>query len=63
MAKEYFLSHNIPFEEIDVSYDKATIKEFIAKTGQTAVPVIEVDGKFIFGFDKKEINDIFNITT
>lgn len=57
MAKEYLTSKNIPFTEIDVSADHAKAEEMIAKTGQFGVPVIDVDGKFIVGFDKRKLDE------
>lgn len=56
LAKEYFKSINQPYTEYDVSVDHAKAQEMIAKTGQFGVPVIEVDGKVVIGFDKPRID-------
>jgi len=55
------MEHGIQFEDIDVSIDKAVIKEFIAKTGQTGVPVLEIGKMLIFGFDKEKIKAALGI--
>ncbi len=55
-AKDYLNSKNIEFEEIDVSKDKGKLKEMIEKSGQMGVPVIEINGNIIVGFNKKEID-------
>ncbi|MFO7928824.1 MAG: glutaredoxin domain-containing protein [Candidatus Humimicrobiaceae bacterium] len=55
-AKDYLNSKNIEFEEIDVSKDKHRLKEMIEKSGQMGVPVIEINGNIIVGFNKKEID-------
>ncbi|MFA5104691.1 MAG: glutaredoxin family protein [Candidatus Margulisiibacteriota bacterium] len=60
-AKGFLMEHGIQFEDIDVSIDKAVIKEFIAKTGQTGVPVLEIGKMLIFGFDKEKIKAALGI--
>ena len=57
MAKEYLASKGIPFTNIDVSTDVAKQQEMITKTGQYGVPVIDVGGKIIIGFDKKKLDE------
>lgn len=52
MAKEYLKENNVPFKEIDVAADHKAAEEMIHKSGQMGVPVIEIDGKIIVGFDK-----------
>ena len=55
MAKDYFKSKNIKFQEVNVEEDQAAAEEMVEKSGQMVVPVIEIDGKIIVGFDKKAI--------
>jgi glutaredoxin len=57
MAKEYLASKKIPFTDIDVSVNQEKQQEMIKKTGQFGVPVIEVDGKIILGFDKQKLDE------
>jgi glutaredoxin-like YruB-family protein len=59
--KEYLKDKNISFENIDVSQDQDALNEMVEKTGQMGVPVIDIDGKIIIGFDKEEINKLLNI--
>lgn len=54
-AKAFFEEHGVDYEEIDVSQDVQKAQELIEKTGQTGVPVIEIDGEVIIGFDKRRI--------
>jgi len=60
-AKEFLSQNNISFEDIDVSTDRSAAKDFIAKTGQTGVPVIEIGKDLIFGFDKERISTALSI--
>jgi len=58
MAKEYFKSKDLEYSEYDVSTDTDKQKEMIEKTGQFGVPVIDIDGKFVVGFDKAKIDQM-----
>lgn len=60
MAKEYLKEKNIEFEDIDVSGNREKAREMIKKSGQMGVPVIEVDGKIIVGFDKEALDEALN---
>jgi glutaredoxin-like YruB-family protein len=55
-AKEYFEEKGVEFEDIDVSSDQKAADEMIEKSGQMGVPVIEIDGQIIIGFDQAAIN-------
>jgi len=55
MLKEFLLQNDIQFEELNVGENREYFQEMFEKTGQLGVPVIEIKGKIIVGFDKKEI--------
>ena len=61
MAKEFFKENNIDYEEKDVLVDQKAAEEMIHKSGQIGVPVIDVDGQIVIGFDKKTLSEILNI--
>ncbi len=54
-AKEYFREHGIRFTEHDVSRDQRRADEMVRKSGQSGVPVIDVNGRVIVGFNQPEI--------
>jgi glutaredoxin-like YruB-family protein len=54
-VKEFLKEHKIEFKYIDVSQDRKAAKEMIEKSGQMGVPVIDIDGKIIIGFDQEAI--------
>lgn len=56
-AKEFFKSKNIEFTDIDVGANQKAAQEMINKSGQMGVPVIDIDGKIIVGFDKETIEE------
>jgi glutaredoxin 3 len=55
VAKDYFRSNHVPFTEYDVSADQRRAEEMVRKSGQMGVPVIDVYGKVIVGFNRPEI--------
>lgn len=59
--KEFLRENKIAFEEIDVSKDEKAAQEMIERTGQMGVPVTEIDGEFVVGFDKEKISKLLNI--
>ena len=59
--KEFLKEHNIEFEDIDVSQNQEAAREMVEKTGQMGVPVLEVDGEFVVGFNRERITKLLNI--
>ena len=62
LTKEYLNSKNITFKNMDVTANQEAAAEMIQKSGQMGVPVIDIDGKIIIGFDKKKINKVLGIS-
>jgi glutaredoxin-like YruB-family protein len=54
-AKQFLKENNIIFEDIDVSVDQEAASEIIKKSGQMGVPVLDIEGEVIIGFDKEKI--------
>jgi glutaredoxin 3 len=61
MAKKFLKDNNIEFEDIDVSRDIKSAREMVEKTGQMGVPVIEIDGEFVIGFNREKIKQLLNL--
>lgn len=61
LEKDFLKEHNIKFEDIDVSADRKVANEMIKKSGQMSVPVTEIDGEIIIGFDKEKLKKILGI--
>lgn len=59
--KNFFNEHNIKYETIDVSKDHEALHEMMEKTGQMGVPVIDIDGEIIVGFDREKIVSLLKI--
>jgi len=60
--KGFLKEHNIEFEDIDVSQNMEAQKEMIDKSGQYGVPVIDIDGEIIVGFNQDRIKQLLKLT-
>ena len=61
MAKDFFVSKGIVFEDFNVSTNLEKRKEMMDKSGQMGVPVIMIDDKLIVGFNKPKIIELLGI--
>jgi glutaredoxin-like YruB-family protein len=60
-VKQYLRERQVPFREIDVSRSASAARDLVRKTGQTGVPVVEIDGKPIVGFDRGKIDKLLGL--
>jgi len=56
MAKKYLRERGIKFKDVDVSRDMAAARDMVRRSGQQGVPVIDIGGKIIIGFDRQKID-------
>ncbi|MFA5755411.1 MAG: glutaredoxin domain-containing protein [Candidatus Paceibacterota bacterium] len=59
--KRFLQEKNVEFEEVDVSANEVAMEEMINETKQTTIPVLDIDGEFVVGFDRKKICELLNI--
>lgn len=60
-AKSYLRERRVPFREVDVSRDAAAARDLVRRTGQMGVPVIEIDGRPVVGFDRPQIDRLLGL--
>ncbi len=60
-TKEFLKQNNIKYKEIDVGKDEKAAKEMVKKSGQMGVPVTEIDGKVIPGFDEQKLKEALKL--
>jgi len=60
-VKSYLTEKGVSYEEKDVSRDREAAMEMIKKTNQMGVPVLDIGGAMIVGFDKERINYFLGI--
>ena len=58
MVKQFLSQKGIPFVEKDVSADRAAAMYMVQRTGQQGVPVTEIDGQFVVGFDRPRLEQL-----
>jgi glutaredoxin len=61
MAKSYFREKGIKFTDIDVSRDQAAARDMMRRSGQMGVPVIDIGGKIVVGFNRPQVNALLGI--
>ena len=62
MTKEFFKEHSVQYTEKDVASDTAARDEMVQKSGQMGVPVIDIDGELVVGFDKERLSELLKIS-
>jgi len=60
-VKQFLKENNISFEDIDVTQDHQQAEIMIEKSGQMGVPVLDIDGDIIVGFDKEKIKTVLGL--
>jgi glutaredoxin 3 len=60
-AKQFLEDNNIEFESIDISTNPEKAQEMVQKTGQMGVPVLDIEGEIIIGFDKDKITQALGL--
>lgn len=59
--KEYFTEKSIAFQEVDVAADEKELEKMVAISGQMGVPVVDLDGEVVIGFDREKIDEILKL--
>jgi glutaredoxin-like YruB-family protein len=61
MAKDFLKKNGVAYKDVDVGSDQQAAREMVVKSGQMGVPVLDIDGKIIVGFDKSSIAEALGI--
>jgi glutaredoxin-like YruB-family protein len=59
--KSYLKENRIEFQDINVASDPKMAQEMIEKSRQMSVPVIDIDGTILAGFDKKKVKEALKL--
>jgi glutaredoxin-like YruB-family protein len=59
--KNFLKENGVNYQDINVASDTKAAQEMIEKSGQMSVPVLEVDGKMLAGFDKKKVKEALKL--
>ncbi|HPM42854.1 MAG TPA: glutaredoxin domain-containing protein [Candidatus Omnitrophota bacterium] len=60
-AKQFLKDNKIEFTDYDVGSDQKKAQEMMKKTNQMGVPVIDIEGQIIIGFDREKIKQVLGI--
>ncbi|MDD3693900.1 MAG: glutaredoxin family protein [Candidatus Pacebacteria bacterium] len=61
MAKDFFQENNITYTDYNVAEDADKRAEMVEKTGQMGVPVIEINGDLVVGFNEGKLRDLLEL--
>lgn len=61
LAKDFFKENDVSFEDYDVATNAEKRNEMIQKSGQLGVPVIDVDGTVIVGFNEPKLRELLEL--
>ncbi len=60
-TKEFLKANKVAFTNVDVGTNKAAAQEMVKKSGQMGVPVIDIDGKILVGFDEGKLKSALKL--
>jgi glutaredoxin 3 len=60
--KDYLKEKGFAYSDINVAADQTKMIEAVVKSGQKGVPVIDIEGKIIVGFDQEAVDEALGIT-
>jgi glutaredoxin-like YruB-family protein len=61
LLKQFLTEKGVKFEAVDISQDEATQNYILQKTGRLTVPVTEIDGEIVVGFEREQIAKLLNL--
>lgn len=60
-VKEFLKANKISFKDVDVASDQDAARDMVAKSGQMGVPVTEIDGEFVVGYDEEKLKKLLKL--
>ncbi len=63
IAKDYFKKNNVEYLELNVATNEKARETMVEKSGQMGVPVIDIDGNIVIGFDENTLAQILKLKT
>jgi len=57
MAKKFLNDNNIPYKELNVAEDEQARDDIFSRSGQMGVPVIDIDGDLVLGFNQMQLKE------
>lgn len=60
-VKQYLRQKGIVFHDVDVSRDPVAARDMVRRSGQQGVPVIDIGGRIVVGFDRPQIDRLLGL--
>ncbi len=60
-AKRYLRERGVRFRDVDVSRDPAAARDMVRRSGQQGVPVLDIGGRIVVGFDRPKIDRLLGL--
>lgn len=57
MVKKYLEDNSIHYQDINVAEDRAALDDIVNRSGQMGVPVIDIDGDLVIGFNQAQLKE------
>lgn len=61
LTKDFFEERDIAYTDINVSADPSKATEMVKKSGQMGVPVVDIDGKIVVGWNKPALEEALGL--
>ncbi len=61
-AKKYLKQKGVRFTDVDVSRDQQAARDMLRRSGQQGVPVIDIGGHIVVGFDRAKIDRLLDLS-
>lgn len=61
MSKDFFKANGVEYTEIDVAADEKAREKMFEISKQMGVPVIDIDGNVVVGFNKPKLSQLLGI--
>ncbi|HJQ08709.1 MAG TPA: glutaredoxin family protein [Candidatus Saccharimonadales bacterium] len=59
-AMRYLDRLGVHYDYKNVDLDQSALREAVEKSGQTGIPVIDIKGTIIIGFDRPKIDEVMH---
>jgi glutaredoxin 3 len=57
MAKKFLEDNSIPYQDLNVAEDRKALDDIVRRSGQMGVPVIDIDGELVLGFNQVRLKE------
>lgn len=61
-TEDFLKAHNVKYTSIDIGENAQAAEEAVKKSGQRGVPVIDIGGKIIVGYDEPALKKALHIS-